>query len=168
MPSWTFRAADSGRTPVSLALGRWIATDGAYVTEDAVDVGRIAMPDGFIDMSRTPDGLASVTLGHRSSALEVPQTNKVLVIDSGAIVIGCDEALRAGGITMRDHASSYKVLAEAGRVRAKDTDVVLIYDDKQRCIAIVGYPPWGDGAYRIEFHRAGDVQLVKALLGESC
>lgn len=106
LPSWTFRSVDEEHSILSLSLGKWLATDGAYLTKDSVELGHIAARDGFLDLSRRPDGLESVTFGYKSEVRLIQQAGTVLVIDSGEMVICCEDALKEAGIIMSDHRTS--------------------------------------------------------------
>jgi hypothetical protein len=47
------------------------------------------------------------------------------------------------------------------------SNTVLILDADRQCIGISARPMWADGAYRVEFESADDLQLLRAHLGES-
>jgi hypothetical protein len=174
MSAWTFLPNDDEHTVLSLAPGKWVVTDGAYFTKDSVAIGPIVTHDGFLDLSLTPDGLELLSFGYRVEAPVAKRATKILVIDSGDMVFSCEDALKRSGITMSDHRTSYAfgrtclAFEKAARLAGKRSNTLLIHDSNRLCIAISARPMWGDGAYRLEFDKAGEFQLLRAHLGESC
>jgi hypothetical protein len=174
MSEWTFLPNDDEHTVLSLALGRWVVTDGAYLTKDSVEIGPITTHDGFLDLLQTPEGLELLTFGYGVEMPVAKGAEKILVIDSGDMVFCCEDAFKRTGITMSDHRTSYAfgrtcyAFEKAARLAGKSSNTVLIHDANRHCIGISASPMWGDGAYRLEFERAGEFQLLRAHLGESC
>lgn len=174
MPNWTYSPIDDEHTSLSLSLGRWVVTDGARFTKDSVEVGHITAPDGFVNLSQTPDGLELLTLAYKAETPPGKRTDKVLVIDSGGMVFCCEDAFGEGGITLTDHRTSYAfqrtcyAFVKAARLGGKRCNTVLIFDAGQNCIGICASPMWGDGAYRLEFDGTSDLQVLRAHLQESC
>ncbi|MFL5244302.1 MAG: hypothetical protein ACJ8FY_19555 [Gemmataceae bacterium] len=174
MSAWTFLPNDDEHTVLSLALGRWIVTDGAYLTKDSVAFGPIIAHDGFLDLSLTPEGLEFLSFGYRLDAPVTKGVEQILVIDSGDMVFCCEDAFKGSGISLSDRRTTYAfrrtclAFENAARLAGKRSKTLLIYDANRLCIAITASPMWGDGAYRLEFDSVGDFQLLRAHLGESC
>jgi hypothetical protein len=174
MSEWTFLPSDDAHTVLSLALGRWVVTDGAYLTKDSAEIGHITVHDGFLDLSQTPDGLELLTLGYRAEPPVAGRPEKILVIDSGDMVLCCEDAFIRSGITLTDHRTSNAfgraryAFEKAARLAGKSSNTVVIYDANRNCIGISASPMWGDGAYRLEFESTGELQVLRAHLGESC
>jgi hypothetical protein len=166
MPAWTFRSVDDRHSTLSLSLGQWLATDGAYLTKDAIQFGPVAAHEGSLDIILDSDGQESLTVTYKVDAPIAKQATKVLVIDSGEMVLCCENAFKLGGITLTDHRTSYQ-LHKAVRRSCPDDNVVLIHDADQHCIGIIVTPKWGDGAYRLEFDSTGELESLKIFLGES-
>jgi len=175
MPAWTYLPVDAEHTELSFSPGRWVVTDGAYVTKDVVDIGHITTNGGFLDLTQTADGLELLTLRYKTEPPVANRPEKILVIDSGDMVFCCEDAFKRGGITLTDHRTSYAfhrtcyAFVKAARLGGKRSKIVLVHDDAtQDCVGICASPMWGDGAYRLEFESEGDFQLLRAHLGESC
>lgn len=176
MPKWTYLPIDDDEhTTLSLSLGRWVVTDGAYFTKDFVEIGYIPIHEGFLNLSQTPDGIGLLTLGYRVEKPAAKRDDKILVIDSGDMIFCCEDAFKQGGISLTDHRTSYAfhrtcyAFVKAARLGGKCSNIVLVHDDATRnCVGICASPMWGNGAYRLEFQSEGDFQLLRAYLGESC
>jgi hypothetical protein len=174
MSAWTFLPNDDDHRVLSLALGRWVVTDGAYLAKDSVEFGPIISHDGFLDLSLTPDGLEFLSFGYRVEAPVAKGGKQILVIDSGDMVFSSEDAFKRSGISMSDHRTSYAfgrtclAFEKAARMAGKRSNTLLIHDANRLCIAISARPMWGDGAYRLEHDSVGDFQLFRAHLGESC
>ncbi|MBN2578182.1 MAG: hypothetical protein JXB10_04255 [Pirellulales bacterium] len=174
MPNWDYFPMEDEEKTLSLSLGRWVVTDGAYFTKDSVEVERLTFHDGFLDVTQDPDGLELLTLGYKVETPIAKRDDKILVIDSGEMVFCCVDAFTQGGITLTNHRENCALdrvtyaYFKAARLAGKHSNAMLIYDANQDCIGIIARPKWGDGAYRLEFENAGEFQLLRAHLGESC
>lgn len=167
LPAWTFQSIEDEHTILSLSLGKWVATDGAYFTSDSVELGHVLTQDGFVDLVRSADGPESLTFAYRIETRAAQPTKKLLTIDSGDIVLCSQDAFNRGGITMADHRTSY-MLHRAAQIACPGKKAVLIRDSDQHCIGIVVAPMWGDGSYRLEFRSRGEFQTLQIRLAESC
>ncbi|MBN1909318.1 MAG: hypothetical protein JW818_06240 [Pirellulales bacterium] len=169
LPGWTFRATNDVHTELVLAMGRWVVTDGAFLTKDALEMGQVTGRRGFLDLAQTQDGLKTLTLGHEAAPTEAGLTRHVLVIDSGQIVFCCADMFAQADVTLTDHRTSGAVTKAARNATGKSgANIVLIHDADEQCIGLVANPMWGDGAYRLESEDAGEFRLLRAHLDESC
>ncbi|MFL5244300.1 MAG: hypothetical protein ACJ8FY_19545 [Gemmataceae bacterium] len=97
MPNWTYLPIDDEHTTISLSPGKWLVTDGAHFTKDTVEVGHITASDGFLDLSQTPEGLELLTFAFKTETPVGKRTDNVLVIDSGGMVLCCEDASGRAG-----------------------------------------------------------------------
>ncbi|MBN2578181.1 MAG: hypothetical protein JXB10_04250 [Pirellulales bacterium] len=173
-PTWFYQTVIDKHTTLSLSPGRWVVTDGAHFTKDSVEVERITICDGFLDLKDTDDGIELLTIGYKAKIPEARRDDKVLVIDSGDMIFCCEDAFVRGGVTLKDRRICYAFFRiyyaywKAEKMAGRDSSTMLVHDATQDCIGVIACPRWGDGAYRLEFDSSGEFQLLRAHLGESC
>lgn len=167
LPPWTFQSVDGDHSILSLSLGRWFATDGAHLTSDSIELGSVTTNVGFLDLVRTSDGLASLTITCQAEIRENHREEDTLVIDSGCMFLCCEGAFKLGGLDLNERRTSYS-LDRAAQKACPGKKAVLLLDAEEQCIGIVAVPMWGDGIYRLHFRKTGELQVFEVSLEDSC
>jgi hypothetical protein len=155
MPNWDLKPVRGGSSAIHLVEGHWVVSDGGS-ERNAVSLGHFSWIKGHVSLepgSESTDGPRALVLQYRSDS---PPSFHEIVVDSGYIVIFCQDAARAAGVTDREwERLQYKVIKEAA------TSITLIADVSGMCIGLFAAPNYGDGTYALDYRDGPELQSLR-------
>ncbi len=153
LPDWSYEPVIGPRS-VRFAAGHWYVTDGGISGETAVLIGECGEHEGEVSVELDSAGLDITTLRYRSES--APAFHEI-VIDSGAIVIACEDRFKSASLTSR--AACAALLDKAAPPTADCFAVSIVAQGLS--VGIVIWPEFGDGVYLLNHQRNNGEHLLR-------